>query len=75
VTFRCAACHSAFKTSLKATRDTPDAAGNTTSTSTTLTVPPAVAITTIEGGDNLINGTEGAGGIQVSGVAEIGWSR
>ena len=33
---------------------------------------PAVAITTIEGGDNLINAAEAAGGIQVSGTAEIG---
>ena len=52
-----------------------DAAGNTASTSTTLTVDtiaPAVAITTIEGGDNLINATEAAGGIQISGTAEIG---
>ncbi|EHR01395.1 FecR protein [Bradyrhizobium sp. WSM471] len=52
-----------------------DAAGNTVSTSTTLTVDtvaPAVAITTIEGGDNLINAAEAAGGIQVSGTAEIG---
>ena len=52
-----------------------DAAGNTGSTSTTLTVDtvaPAVAITTIEGGDNLINAAEAAGGIQVSGTAEIG---
>ncbi|UFW44943.1 Ig-like domain-containing protein [Bradyrhizobium sp. WSM471] len=54
-----------------------DAAGNTASTSTTLTVDtvaPAVAITTIEGGDNLINAAEAAGGIQVSGTAEIGSS-
>ena len=52
-----------------------DAAGNTASTSTTLTVDtiaPAVAITTIEGGDNLINAAEAAGGIQISGTAEIG---
>ena len=52
-----------------------DAAGNTASTSTTLTVDtiaPTVAITTIEGGDNLINAAEAAGGIQVSGTAEIG---
>ena len=52
-----------------------DAAGNTASTSTTLTVDtiaPSVAITTIEGGDNLINATEAAGGIQISGTAEIG---
>src|SRR5882724_6647475 len=52
-----------------------DAAGNSSTTSTTLTVDtiaPAVAITTIEGGDNLINAAEAAGGIQVSGTAEIG---
>ena len=29
-------------------------------------------ITTIEGGDNIINAAEAAGGIQVSGTAEIG---
>ena len=54
-----------------------DAAGNSASTSTTLTVDtiaPAVAITTIEGGDNLINAAEAAGGIQISGTAEIGSS-
>ncbi|WP_456765740.1 Ig-like domain-containing protein [Bradyrhizobium sp. USDA 3650] len=54
-----------------------DAAGNTASTSTTLTVDtvaPAVAITTIEGGDNLINAAEAAGGVQISGTAEIGSS-
>ena len=33
---------------------------------------PAVAITTIEGGDNLINAAEAAGGIQIGGTAEIG---
>ena len=52
-----------------------DAAGNSARTPTTLTVdtmPPAVAITTIEGGDNLINASEAAGGIQISGTAEIG---
>ena len=36
------------------------------------TVAPAVAITTIEGGDDLINAAEAAGGITVSGTAEIG---
>ena len=36
------------------------------------TIAPTVAITTIEGGDNLINATEAAGGIQISGTAEIG---
>ena len=54
-----------------------DPAGNSTSTSTTLTVDtiaPAVAITTIEGGDNIINAAEAAGGIQISGTAEIGSS-
>ncbi len=54
-----------------------DAAGNSASTSTTLTVDtiaPAVAITTIEGGDNIINAAEAAGGIQISGTAEIGSS-
>ena len=54
-----------------------DAAGNSASTSTTLTVDtiaPAVAITTIEGGDTLINAAEAAGGIQISGTAEIGSS-
>ena len=54
-----------------------DAAGNSATTSTTLTVDtiaPAVAITTIEGGDTLINATEAAGGIQISGTAEIGSS-
>ena len=52
-----------------------DAAGNSATTSTTLTVDttaPAVAITTIEGGDNIINAAEAAGGIQISGTAEIG---
>ena len=52
-----------------------DAFGNigTASLSFTLdTAAPAVAITTIEGGDNLINAAEAAGGIQVSGTAEIG---
>ena len=54
-----------------------DTAGNSTTTSTTLTVDtiaPAVAITTIEGGDNIINAAEAAGGIQISGTAEIGSS-
>src|SRR5205807_128697 len=52
-----------------------DAAGNTASTSTRRSsdlIAPAVAITTIEGGDNLINAAEAAGGIQISGTAEIG---
>ena len=52
-----------------------DAAGNPASTTTNLTVDtiaPAVAITTIEGGDTLINAAEAAGGIQISGTAEIG---
>ena len=52
-----------------------DAAGNSSTTSTTLTVDtlaPAVVITTIEGGNNIINAAEAAGGIQVSGTAEIG---
>ena len=52
-----------------------DAAGNSATTTTNLTVDtiaPAVAITTIEGGDNLINAAEAAGGIQISGTAEIG---
>ena len=55
-----------------------DAAGNTSTTSaltiTLDTTAPAVAITTIEGGDNLINAAEAAGGIQISGTAEIGSS-
>jgi hypothetical protein len=52
-----------------------DAAGNSSSTTTNLTVDtiaPTVAITTIEGGDNLINAAEAAGGIQIGGTAEIG---
>ena len=52
-----------------------DAAGNSSSTTTNLTVDtiaPAVAITTIEGGDNLINASEAAGGIQISGTADTG---
>ena len=54
-----------------------DAAGNpsadSAATSVTVdTVPPAVAITTIEGGDDLINAAEAAGGVDVSGTAEIG---
>ena len=52
-----------------------DAAGNTATATHELTVdrlPPAVAITTIEGGDDLINAAEAAGGITVSGTAEIG---
>ena len=54
-----------------------DAAGNpsanSAATSVTVdTVAPAVAITTIEGGDDLINAAEAAGGITVSGTAEIG---
>ena len=36
------------------------------------TIAPAVVITTIEGGDNIINAAEAAGGIQISGTAEIG---
>ena len=55
-----------------------DAAGNTSTTAaltiTLDTIAPAVAITTIEGGDNLINAAEAAGGIQISGTAEIGSS-
>ena len=54
-----------------------DAAGNaganSTATSVTVdTLAPAVAITTIEGGDDLINAAEAAGGVTVSGTAEIG---
>ena len=54
-----------------------DAAGNQGASSTAFhvtidTLPPAVAITTIEGGDDLINAAEAAGGITVSGTAEIG---
>ena len=66
---------SAGQGALVVTAIATDTAGNTASTSTTLTVDtvaPAVAITTIEGGDNLINAAEAAGGIQVSGTAEIG---
>ena len=36
------------------------------------TIPPALAITTIEGDDATINAAEAAGGITVSGTAEIG---
>ena len=54
-----------------------DTAGNASPDSTTTlvtvdTVAPAVAITTIEGGDDLIDAAEAAGGITVSGTAEIG---
>ena len=50
-----------------------NASANSTPASVTVdTVAPAVAITTIEGGDNLINAAEAAGGITVSGTAEIG---
>src|SRR5207344_1492517 len=52
-----------------------DAAGNSATATRVLTVdtlPPAVAITTVEGGDDLINAAEAAGGITVSGTAEIG---
>ena len=52
-----------------------DAAGNSTTATRDLTVDtlgPAVAITTIEGGDDLINAAEAAGGVTVSGTAEIG---
>src|SRR5712671_4853267 len=53
-----------------------DAVGNTATTVTQAitvdTVQPAVAIVTIEGGDNIINAAEAAGGIQISGTAEIG---
>ena len=50
-----------------------NASANSAATSVTVdTVPPAVAITTIEGGDDLINAAEAAGGITVSGTAEIG---
>ena len=52
-----------------------DAAGNSTTATRDLTVDtlgPAVAITAIEGGDNLINAAEAAGGVTVSGTAEIG---
>ncbi|MGY4330970.1 hypothetical protein ACVWWG_005387 [Bradyrhizobium sp. LB7.2] len=53
-----------------------DAAGNTATSAAVVymlsSTGPTVAITTIEGGDNLINASEAAGGIQVSGTAEIG---
>src|SRR6267142_1290950 len=53
-----------------------DAVGNTATTVTQAitvdTVQPAVAIVTIEGGDNIINAAEAAGGIQISGTAEVG---
>src|SRR4030081_1234394 len=48
--------------------------GNTGTASLSFTldaIAPAVAITTIEGGDTLINAAEAAGGIQVRGHAEI----
>ena len=54
-----------------------DAAGNPSVPSaaasvTVDTVVPAVAITTIEGGDDLIDAVEAAGGVTISGTAEIG---
>jgi len=53
--------------------DTAGNVGTTASQAVTIdTVAPAVAITTIEGGDNLIDAAEAAGGIQVGGTAEIG---
>ena len=54
-----------------------DGFGNTGTASLSFTLDttaPAVAITTIEGGDNIINAAEAAGGIQISGTAEIGSS-
>ena len=54
-----------------------DSFGNTGTASLSFTLDttaPAVAITTIEGGDNIINAAEAAGGIQISGTAEIGSS-
>ena len=62
---------------LLVTATATDAAGNTASDSTTLTVDTgalAVAITTIEGGDNTINAAEAAGGIDIAGTTEIGAS-
>ena len=54
-----------------------DAAGNQSAASAAFhvtidTTAPAVAITTIEGGDDVINAAEAAGGVTVSGTAEIG---
>ncbi len=53
-----------------------DAAGNTATSATVAfvldTTAPAVAITAIEGGDDTINAAEAAGGILVSGTAEVG---
>ena len=55
-----------------------DAAGNVATsapvTYTLDTVAPPVAIATIEGGDTTVNAAEAAGGILVSGTAEIGSS-
>ena len=54
-----------------------DGFGNTGTASLSFTLDttaPAVAITTIEGGDNIINAAEAAGGIQISGTAETGSS-
>src|SRR6266436_2597607 len=65
----------AVQGTLAVTAIATDAAGNSSTTSTNLTVDtiaPAVAITTIEGGDNLINAAEAAGGIQIGGTAGIG---
>jgi VCBS repeat-containing protein len=62
---------------LLVTATATDAAGNTASDSTTLTVDtvaPAVAITTIEGGDDTINAAEAANGIDISGTTEVGAS-
>ncbi len=62
---------------LPVTATATDAAGNTASASTTLTVDataPAIAITTIEGGDATINAAEAAGGIVIAGTTEAGAS-
>jgi len=62
---------------LLVTATATDAAGNTASDSTNLTVDtvaPAVAITTIEGGDDTINAAEAAGGIDIAGTTEVGAS-
>ena len=54
-----------------------DAAGNVTTTATTLTVDtkaPTLAITAVEGGDDLVNAAEAAGGVKIEGSTEIGSS-
>ena len=62
-----------FNVTAKLTDVAGNASVNSSPTSLMVdTINPAVAITTIEGGNTQINAAEAAGGVQIGGTAEIG---